>query len=127
MRRGIRPLADDRGAAEKYGVYDLEEIVALRGSLRGFSCERTSLANGVDGERFHLMKNLEELDAFDRTHVFKVEVDGEKLLNDLEAILSLIREEAEQSDESMPKDEHLGGIPDTEEVPASDLALNDES
>lgn len=87
------------GAAEKYGVYDSEEIVALRRSLRGFSCERESLANGVNGERFHLMQDLEELDAFDRTHIFEVGVDGEKLLKDLEAALFIIREEAEQFDE----------------------------
>lgn len=87
------------GAAEKYGVYDSDEIVTLRGSLRGFSCERASLANGVNGERFHLMQNPEELDVFDRTHIFAIGIDGEKLLKDLEAALSLIREEAKHFDE----------------------------
>lgn len=45
------------------------------------------------------MQDLEELDAFDRTHIFEVGVDGEKLLKDLEAALLIIREEAEQFDE----------------------------
>lgn len=45
------------------------------------------------------MQDLEELDAFDRTHIFEVGVDGEKLLQDLEAALFIIREEAEQFDE----------------------------
>ena len=80
------------GAAEKYGVSDAAEISALRGALRAFSCERTSLANGVDGERFRL-------DAFDRTHIFEVGVDGRKLIGDIKAAISLIRNEAELFDE----------------------------
>lgn len=87
------------GAAEKYGVSDAAEISALRGALRAFSCERTSLANGVDGERFRLMQSPEKLDAFDRTHIFEVGVDGRKLIGDIKAAISLIRNEAELFDE----------------------------
>ena len=87
------------GAAEKYGISDAAEISELRCSLRAFSCERTSLANGVDGERFHLAQNPEKLDAFDRTHIFEVGVDGRKLIGDVETVISLIRKETELFDE----------------------------
>lgn len=87
------------GVAEKYGLSGAEEMARARGSLRGFVCEKTSLANGANGERFPLMDNPEELDEFDRTHRFEVGVDSEALVGNLEAAIALIGGEADRFDE----------------------------
>lgn len=87
------------GVAEKYGLSGTEEMARARGSLRGFVCEKTSLANGVNGERFPLMDSPGELDEFDRTHRFEVSVDAEALVGNLEAAIALIGGEADRFDE----------------------------
>ena len=87
------------GVAEKYGLSGAEEMARARDSLRGFVCEKTSLANGANGERFPLMDNPEELDEFDRTHRFEVGVDAEALVENLEAAIALIGGEADRFDE----------------------------
>lgn len=50
--------------------------MVLRRSLQGLFCEQISLANRVSGERFHLIQSLEGFDAFDRTHIFEIGIDG---------------------------------------------------
>lgn len=87
------------GVAEKYGLSGTEEMARARGSLRGFVCEKTSLANGANGERFPLMDNPEELDEFDRTHRFEVDVDAEALIGNVESAIALIGGEADRFDE----------------------------
>lgn len=87
------------GVAEKYGLSGAEEMARARDSLRGFVCEKTSLANGANGERFPLMDNPEELDKFDRTHRFEVGVDAEALVGNLESAIALIGVEADRFDE----------------------------
>ena len=87
------------GVAEKYGLSGTEEMARARGSLRGFVCEKTSLANGANGERFPLMDNPEELDKFDRAHRFEVGVDAEALVGNLESAIALIGGEADLFDE----------------------------
>lgn len=87
------------GVAEKYGLSGAEEMARARDSLRGFVCEKTSLANGANGERFPLMDNPEELDKFDRTHRFEVGVDAEALVGSLESAIALIGGEANRFDE----------------------------
>ena len=87
------------GVAEKYGLSGTEEMARARGSLRRFVCEKASVANGANGERFPLMDSPDELDAFDRTHRFEVGVDGEELVGSLEAAIALIGREADEFDE----------------------------
>ena len=87
------------GVAEKYGLSGAEEMARARGSLRGFVCEKTSLANGANGERFPLMESPEELGEFDRTHRFEVGVDAEALVGNLESAIALIGGEADRFDE----------------------------
>lgn len=87
------------GVAEKYGLSGTEEMARARGSLRGFVCEKTSLANGANGERFPLMESPEELGEFDRTHHFEVGVDAETLVGNLEPAIALIGREADRFDE----------------------------
>lgn len=80
-------------------VYRVQETGGSSDSLRGFVCEKTSLANGANGERFLLMDNPEELDKFDRTHRFEVGVDAEALVGSLESAIALIGGEANRFDE----------------------------
>ena len=87
------------GVAEKYGLSGTEKMARARGSLRSFVCEKTSLANGANGERFPLMDNPEELDKFDRTHRFEAGVDAEALVGNLESAIALIGREADRFDE----------------------------
>ncbi|WP_419060681.1 hypothetical protein [Enteroscipio rubneri] len=87
------------GVAEKYGLSGAEKMARARGSLRGFVCEKTSLANGANGERFPLMESPEELGEFDRTHRFEVGVDAEALVGNLESAIALIGGEADRFDE----------------------------
>lgn len=80
--------------AQKFGIEGKGAFSRLKREIRSFSSERTALANGVNGERFYLLQDESALRQHDETHLFKVGIDGEALVGELDEALALLADEA---------------------------------
>lgn len=85
--------------AEKFGIEGKRAFSRLKREIRSFSSERTALANGVNGERFYLLQDESALKQYDETHLFKVGIDGDRLIGDLDEALELLSKEASKGGE----------------------------
>lgn len=86
--------------AERLGEERDPRIDGLRRELGTFAAERTALANGKGGERFRLLPDEDALELYDRTHMFEVGIDAERIEASLDAAIDLIMEqETDQFDE----------------------------
>lgn len=92
-------LWDVQSVAEKYDVNDSRHLRKLNKLVRQFNGERTALANGRNGERFHLMGDAAALERYDESHLFEVGVDGQELLSCLDDMLAQLSKEAAETDE----------------------------
>lgn len=85
--------------AQKFGIDGKGAFSRLKREIRSFSSERTTLANGVNGERFYLLQDESALKQHDETHLFKVGIDGDRLARDLDEVLELLSKESAKTDE----------------------------
>ena len=85
--------------ADKFGIADDRRLASLRRRVHEFSVERTALANGTHGERFFLRNDVSRLAQYDDSSISEVGVDGERLLADFDAFITVLQKEADGADE----------------------------
>lgn len=85
--------------ASKHGVDDRRKLGSLRELMHRFVSERTALGNGVNGTRFYLHGDAGALAKLDKTHLFEIGVDGERLCRELDEFIELLGKESASTDE----------------------------
>lgn len=87
-----------REAVEKYGIEKSEMLGDLRKLIHELTAERAALANGCDGDRFHLIIEDGDVANYDCSHFFAVRLDSELLQKRFHELLSILDKEAYGTD-----------------------------
>jgi hypothetical protein len=83
----------------KYGLENKPVFISLKKHLYEYCAERTALANGINGGRFHLHGKSDQIALYDETHLFKVNIDLDRIEDEFNHAIKLLAKESEGIDE----------------------------